>query len=55
MPTKTFYKLRELNWSIDYVSYLDQQWQSVSDIIEQLEIVKREVEDLINNIKEEWK
>jgi len=54
MPTKIYYKILEIKSSLDYSSYIDQQWQSSYEVIEQLEIVKREVEDLILNIKEDY-
>jgi len=38
-----------------YASYLDQQEAPSNEIIEQLEIVKRDIDNLISNIKEDEK
>jgi len=53
MSTKTFYEIREITWGLDYASYLDQQKAPSNEIIEQLEIVKKDIDSLINNIKED--
>ena len=55
MQTKTFYTLREITWTLDYASYLDQQQEPADKIIEQLEIVKKDIDNLITNIKQDEK
>ena len=52
IPSKTFYKIREVEAELTYASYLDQQQESADEIIKQLEVVKRDIDNLLNNIKE---
>jgi len=53
MPTKTFYEIRQLEAELTYASYLDQQEAPSNEVIDQLEIVKKDIDSLINNIKED--
>ena len=54
MPKKLFYKVREIEGQLDYWVFLNENNAPSDEVIKQLEIVKRDIDNLICNIKE-WK
>jgi len=54
MPKKLFYQVREIEGQLDYGVFLDERNAPSDEVIKQLEIVKRDIDNLICNIKE-WK
>jgi len=55
MPKKLFYKIREITATLDYWVFLDENNAPSDEVIKQLEEVRKDIDNLITNIKEEWK
>jgi len=51
MPKKLFYQVREIEGQLDYWVFLDENNAPSDEVIKQLEIVKRDIDNLICNYK----
>jgi len=54
MPKKLFYQVREITSQLDYWVFLDENNAPSDEVIKQLEEVRKDIDNLITNIKE-WK